>query len=210
MLGGSSPPPGAPHQHLCSRPTLPEDLLGNIWATARTGRPQVGTAKAGTLGELIDRWLNDIGPHRCSYTIQEYRRLVSKTIVPALGKIRVDKITGRDLDGFYLALHQRGLSLVAPHLIDSEVVNALRRLVLQRQLTDDEGAAALDLFGAMEIVRYPSDWLRVRMWALRRNFTGQDATYIALAEMLGNVPLLTADVRIRDAPVALDCPVEVL
>jgi predicted nucleic acid-binding protein len=57
-------------------------------------------------------------------------------------------------------LHQRGLRLVAPHLLDSEVVNALRRLVLQRQLTDDEGAAALDLFGAMEIVRYPADWLR--------------------------------------------------
>jgi len=100
--------------------------------------------------------------------------------------------------------------LVAPHLIDSEVVNALRSLVLRRQLTDDEGATALDLFGAMEIVRYPADWLRGRMWALRGNFTGQDATYIALAEMLGNVPLLTADARIRDAPVALSCPVEVL
>jgi predicted nucleic acid-binding protein len=100
--------------------------------------------------------------------------------------------------------------LVAPHLIDSEVVNALRRLVIRRQLTDDEGAAALELFGALEIARYPADWLRGRMWALRGNFTGQDATYIALAEMLGNVPLLTADVHIRDAPVALNCPVELL
>jgi predicted nucleic acid-binding protein len=62
----------------------------------------------------------------------------------------------------------------------------------------------------MEIVMYPADWLRARMWALRGNFTGQGATYIALAEMLGNVPLLTADARIRDAPVKLNCPVEVL
>jgi predicted nucleic acid-binding protein len=100
--------------------------------------------------------------------------------------------------------------LVAPHLIDSEVVNALRRLVIRRQLTDDEGAAALQLFGALEITRYPGDWLRERMWALRGNFTGQDATYIALAEMLGNVPLLTADARIRGAPVALNCSVELL
>lgn len=100
--------------------------------------------------------------------------------------------------------------LVAPHLIDSEVVNALRQLVMRRQLTDDEGATALEFFGALEIARYPADWLRGRMWALRGNFTGQDATYIALAEMLGNVPLLTADARIRDAPVALNCPVELL
>jgi hypothetical protein len=47
-------------------------------------------------------------------------------------------------------------------------------------------------------------------WALRGNFTGQVATYIALAEILGNVPLLTADARTRDSPVALNCPVEVL
>ena len=100
--------------------------------------------------------------------------------------------------------------LVAPHLLDSEVVNAVRRLVLRRQLTDDEGTAALELFGAMEITRYPADWLRPRMWGLRGNFTGQDATYIALAETLGNVPLLTADARIRDAPVALNCQVELL
>ena len=100
--------------------------------------------------------------------------------------------------------------LVAPHLIDSEVVNALRRLVIRGQLRDDEGAAALELFGALEITRYPADWLRGRMWALRDNFTGQDATYIALAEMLGTVPLLTADVHLRDAPVALNCPVELL
>ena len=100
--------------------------------------------------------------------------------------------------------------LAAPHLIDSEVVNALRRLVLRKQLTDEEGTLALELFGAMEITRYPADWLRPRMWALRGNFTGQDATYIALAEMLGNVPLLTADARIRDAPVVLNCRVELL
>jgi predicted nucleic acid-binding protein len=100
--------------------------------------------------------------------------------------------------------------LVAPHLIDSEVVNALRRLVIRRQLTDDEGAVALEFFGSLEIARYPADWLRGRMWGLRGSFTGQDATYIALAEMLGNVPLLTADVHIRDAPVPLNCPVELL
>jgi predicted nucleic acid-binding protein len=100
--------------------------------------------------------------------------------------------------------------LAAPHLIDSEVVNALRRLVLRNQLTDDEGTAALELFGAMEITRYAADWLRQRMWALRGNFSGQDATYIALAEMLGNIPLLTADTRLRDAPVVLNCRVDLL
>jgi len=92
-------------------------------------RQQIGTAKVGTLGEMIDRWLNDIGPHRSTYTMQEYRRLVAKTIEPALGKMWVDKITGRDLDGLYLALQQRGLSNSSVHQHHSILHAALGRAV---------------------------------------------------------------------------------
>ncbi len=40
-------------------------------------RQQVAIGYAGTLGELIERWLDDIAPHR-SYTIREYRRVFTK------------------------------------------------------------------------------------------------------------------------------------
>ena len=57
--------------------------------------------------------------------------------------------------------------LAVPHLIDSEVTNVLRRLVLQKILTEKQGASALDGFTRLALTRFPADWLRPRMWALR-------------------------------------------
>jgi predicted nucleic acid-binding protein len=34
-------------------------------------------------------------------------------------------------------------------------------------------------FAELAIARYPADWLRPRMWALRHNLSACDATYIA-------------------------------
>ena len=36
--------------------------------------------------------------------------------------------------------------LIAPHLIDSEVTNVLRRLVVRRSLTEEQGTLAFDGF----------------------------------------------------------------
>ena len=99
--------------------------------------------------------------------------------------------------------------LAAPHLIDSEVTNVLRRLVVQKILTEKQGIAALDGFTLLVLTRFPADWLRPRMWALRHNLSAYDATYVALAEMTGATALLTTDTRLANAP-GINCPVEVL
>jgi len=99
--------------------------------------------------------------------------------------------------------------LVAPHLIDSEVTNALRSLVLRGVLTDEQGTLALDGFIRLTLVRYPADWLRPRMWVLRHNLSSYDAIYVALAEMLGATGLLTTDLRLAQAP-GTQCRVEVI
>ncbi len=99
--------------------------------------------------------------------------------------------------------------LAVPHLIDSEVTNVLRRLVAQKVLTAKQGAAALDGFGLMMLTRFPADWLRPRMWALRHNLSAYDATYVALAEMTGATALLTTDVRLANAP-GIHCRIELL
>jgi Phage integrase, N-terminal SAM-like domain len=65
---------------------------------------QVTFAGAGNLGELLDRWLGYIAPNRAAYTIDEYSRLINKTIKPALGNVRLDRLTARQLDAFYRAL----------------------------------------------------------------------------------------------------------
>jgi predicted nucleic acid-binding protein len=99
--------------------------------------------------------------------------------------------------------------LAAPHLIDSEVTHVLRSLVLRRALSEEQGAAALDGFAALAITRFPADWLRSRMWALRHNLSAYDATYVALAEMASASSLLTTDTRLALAP-GIQCAVQLL
>ncbi len=109
------------------------------------------------------------------------------------------------LDPFQLGNEE----LIAPHLIDSEVTNVLRRLVLGGSLTEHQGQAALDGVSALTIRRFAADWLRPRMWELRHNVSGYDATYVALAEMSRATSLLTTDARLAKAP-GIECPVELL
>jgi len=65
---------------------------------------------AGSVGDLLDRWLDAIEPNRSKYTMREHRRSVEQTIKPALGSIRLSRLTARDLDTFYRSLLRRGLS----------------------------------------------------------------------------------------------------
>ncbi len=90
--------------------------------------------------------------------------------------------------------------LAAPHLIDSEVTQVLRGLVRRGLLSEGQGDLALEGFTAMTLTRFPADWLRARMWALRHNLSGYDATYVALAEMTDATGLLTTDARLAQAP----------
>jgi predicted nucleic acid-binding protein len=99
--------------------------------------------------------------------------------------------------------------LAVPHLIDSEVTNVLRRLVVQKVLTEKQGTFALEGFTRLALTRFPADWLRPRMWELRHNLSAYDATYVALAEMAGATALLTTDARLAKAP-GINCPIELL
>ncbi|MFP5019942.1 type II toxin-antitoxin system VapC family toxin [Pseudonocardia phyllosphaerae] len=97
----------------------------------------------------------------------------------------------------------------APHLIDAETGSVLRRHELAGTVKPDEAAAAL--LGARLLVeqRYPHEGaIGDAAWSLRHNLSFYDALYVALATRLG-VPLLTADVRMANAP-GLTCAVEVV
>jgi len=99
--------------------------------------------------------------------------------------------------------------LAAPHLLDSEVTNALRRLVLHGSLSEEQGNAALEGFLDVTVTRYAADWLRPRMWELRHNVSAYDATYVALTERTGASELLTTDARMRTV-LGISCRVQVL
>lgn len=89
-------------------------------------------------------------------------------------------------------------TLHAPHLLDVEVAQVLRRYEAAGELDAERGRQALADLTDMPINRYPHDLLLPRVWELRDNLTAYDAVYVALAEALG-VPLLTRDRRLSAA-----------
>jgi predicted nucleic acid-binding protein len=89
--------------------------------------------------------------------------------------------------------------LHAPHLIDVELLHALRRLSLNGDLSDDRAADVRTDFAELALVRYPHEELGDRIWELRHNLTAYDAAFVSLAETLG-APLVTCDGRLATAP----------
>ena len=111
-------------------------------------------------------------------------------------------------DGDRARLRLRGERLVAPHLIDLEVVSAWRRLASGGAMDDRRAALAMDDLVALRVERVGHGPLLRRCWELRTNLTVYDAVYVSLAEALGT-RLLTADRRLSGAP-GCRCQVELL
>jgi len=90
-------------------------------------------------------------------------------------------------------------TLHAPHLLDVEVAQVLRRYALAGDVDAERCRAALDDLAGLPLSRYPHDFLMSRVWDLRANLSAYDAVYVALAEAL-DAPLLTRDQRLANAP----------
>lgn len=89
-------------------------------------------------------------------------------------------------------------SLHAPHLLDVEVTQVLRRYVRDKAVTARRGQEALEDLADVPLSRYPHDLLIPRIWELRATLTAYDAAYVALAELL-DARLLTCDGKIASA-----------
>jgi len=97
-----------------------------------------------------------------------------------------------DLDAGAIRARLREEAAQAPHLVDVEVTQALRRLHRAGQLDDSRAATTLQSLGEMPLTRYPHAPLLPRVWQLRHRLTAYDAIYLALAESL-ECRLLTRD-----------------
>lgn len=97
----------------------------------------------------------------------------------------------------------------APHLIDAEVGNVLRRHERQTRLSPAEALGALRAQRVLVDHRYPhAGPLTTMAWKWRGHLSFYDALYVALAVLL-DIPLLTADVRLSRAP-GVPCRLELV
>ena len=91
-----------------------------------------------------------------------------------------------------------GETLHAPHLLDVEVAQVVRRFERSGAISADRGAEALLDLVDLPLMRYPHFAFLPRIWELRRTLTAYDAVYLALAEAL-DAPLVTRDRALASA-----------
>jgi predicted nucleic acid-binding protein len=95
-------------------------------------------------------------------------------------------------------IYSRNETLHAPHLLDLEVIQVLRRLARQGVVAVRRADEAVRDLLDLRVTRYPHHVLLPRIWQLRHNCSAYDAAYIVLAESLG-ASLVTRDGRLASA-----------
>jgi predicted nucleic acid-binding protein len=89
--------------------------------------------------------------------------------------------------------------LHAPHLLDVEIAQGLRRLVRTGEVSSGRAADAIADLSDLDLHRHGHLDLLRRAWKLRDNITAYDAMYIALAEAI-EAPIVTCDGPLAKAP----------
>jgi predicted nucleic acid-binding protein len=111
-------------------------------------------------------------------------------------------------DGEHARDRLAGETLVAPELVDLEVVSVWRRHVAAKLMPARRAATALADLADLPLRRSSHQPFLQRIWELRHVVTPYDAAYIALAEVLDAL-LVTADARLSRAS-GFKCGVEVM
>jgi predicted nucleic acid-binding protein len=110
-------------------------------------------------------------------------------------------------DGQWVTETIVGSDLVAPSLVEFESANIIRRHELAGIVSADQAAQAHADLLDLAIEPWPYELLAARAWELRHNLSSYDASYVALAELIGAM-LVTLDGHISGAP-GLRCTVTV-
>jgi predicted nucleic acid-binding protein len=83
--------------------------------------------------------------------------------------------------------------LHAPELVWPETLNALRRMALRGDISDERATQAALELSEVRLVCYPHAPLRESVWSMRHELTAYDASYLAVALSLDDPLLLTGD-----------------
>jgi predicted nucleic acid-binding protein len=131
---------------------------------------------------------------------QRTRSGPSATIVDRRRRIGLDRtaLANPAAKSVLTHLFAAGETLHAPHLLDIEVAQVIRRSAARCKIDGDRGRMALADLSDLRMQRYQHDFLLPRVWELRNNATAYDAVYLALAEALDAV-LVKRDHRLAGA-----------
>jgi predicted nucleic acid-binding protein len=111
-------------------------------------------------------------------------------VIDASAVVAALVITGDRADALRDRLRTERLQ--APHLVDIEVLSALRRLNRAGELPTTAADRAISRLRGLPLRRHAHTRLLGRVHQLRTVVTSYDATYLALAEAIG-APLVTCD-----------------
>jgi predicted nucleic acid-binding protein len=89
--------------------------------------------------------------------------------------------------------------MVAPDVVNPEVLSILRRVERRGALTAQRAVQAVDDLMDAPVRRFSTLPLLAEAWSLRANLTAADACYVVLARIL-HCPLVTADRKLARAP----------
>ena len=89
--------------------------------------------------------------------------------------------------------------LHAPHLVDVELVQGLRRLVRSGEVSSVRADEAIADLIDLDLHRHAHVDLLGRAWRLRDNITAYDAMYVTLAEAI-EATIVTCDSPLAKAP----------
>lgn len=89
--------------------------------------------------------------------------------------------------------------LHAPHLVDVEITQGLRRLVRNGEVASGRAGQAIADLTDLDLHRHSHFDLLNRAWKLRDNISAYDAMYVALAEAM-EAPIVTCDGPLAKAP----------
>jgi len=95
-------------------------------------------------------------------------------------------------------IYSRGESLHAPHVLDLEVAQVLRRLVREGSVSAPRADQAIQDLLDLRVTRYPHFVFLPHIWRLRDNLSAYDAAYVALTEKLA-ATLITRDALLASA-----------
>ena len=88
--------------------------------------------------------------------------------------------------------------LLAPELMDAEVLSVLRRAMLHGHLEETRALLAVDDLVHWPVERIPHRTLAPLAWQYHKNLSAYDAFYVATAHT-HDLPLLTTDARLARA-----------